>query len=87
MLQQGMILLVFQGLPGKDGLLGWKGDKGEFGAIGLRGIKVKASATAGNIKWISFQPDILVTKTWKRVFCSLRQALFHSHESSPKIAN
>ncbi|CAG06790.1 unnamed protein product, partial [Tetraodon nigroviridis] len=31
--------LEYLGLPGKDGLLGRKGDKGEFGAVGLRGIK------------------------------------------------
>lgn len=59
---------VFQGLPGKDGLLGRKGDKGEFGAVGLRGIKVKASVIAGNIKWISFQLDILVTENGSFVY-------------------
>lgn len=39
---------VFQGLLGKDGVLGRKGEKGELGVVGLRGIKVKASITSGD---------------------------------------
>lgn len=87
-LNRGWFYFCLSGFAWEGWAAGPEGRQGRVWRYRTERNQGKSLSNGGQHKmnFLSF-PSVLLTKTWKQVFCSLRQALFHLHESNHTTAN